>query len=99
MVKMNQQFALKPVKTLIKKSLSEEETIHADLGEIAFDEVARAMGAHGERVGRLEELGPALERSLQSGRAAVVQVDVDRVAHMWAPGLLHFKNMHLEPGG
>ncbi len=99
MVKMNQQFALKPVKTLLKKALSEEETINADLGEICFDEVGRAMGAHGERVSQPDELRPALERSLAAGRAAVVHVDVDRVAHMWAPGLLHFKEMHQEPAG
>ena len=50
MVKMNQQFMLKPIKTLIRKSLGPDETIKADLGEIRFDELARAMGAHGERV-------------------------------------------------
>ncbi len=99
MVKMNQQFALSPLKTMLKKSLDEHETINADLGEIAFDDVARAMGAHGERVRQPGELRPALARSLESGRPAVVHVDVDRVAHMWAPGLLHFKQMHLEPGG
>ena len=50
MVKMNQQFALKPIKTLIRKSLGPDETIKADLGEIRFDKLAEAMGAHGERV-------------------------------------------------
>jgi acetolactate synthase-1/2/3 large subunit len=28
----------------------------------------------------------------------VIHVDVDPVAHMWAPGLDVFKAMHLEPG-
>jgi acetolactate synthase-1/2/3 large subunit len=99
MVKMNQQFALNPLKTLLKKSLSPEETINADLGEIRFDLLAESMGAHGERVSSVEELKPALERSLACGRAAVVHVDVDPVAHMWAPSLRHFKNMHAEPTG
>ena len=67
MVKMNQQFALKPIKTLIKKSLGPDETIKADLGEIRFDELARAMGAHGERVADPRELKAAIERSLASG--------------------------------
>ena len=44
MVKMNQQFALKPIKTLIKKSLGPDETIKADLGEIRFDKLAEADG-------------------------------------------------------
>jgi acetolactate synthase-1/2/3 large subunit len=99
MVKMNQQFALKPLKTLIRKSLGPDETIKADLGEIRFDELARSMGAHGERVADPRELAPALERSLASGGPAVIHVDVDPVKHMWAPGLMHFKDMHQEPKG
>ena len=99
MVKMNQQFALKPLKTLIKKSLGPDETIKADLGEIRFDELGRAMGAHGERVGDPRELRGAIERSLASGGPAVIHVDVDPVKHMWAPGLMHFKDMHQEPKG
>jgi acetolactate synthase-1/2/3 large subunit len=99
MVKMNQQFALKPIKTLIRKSLGPDETIKADLGEIRFDKVAEAMGAHGERVADPRELAAALERALACGGAAVVHVDVDPVKHMWAPGLMHFKDMHLEPKG
>jgi acetolactate synthase-1/2/3 large subunit len=99
MVKMNQQFMLRPLKTLIMKSLGPEETIKADLGEIAFDRLAEAMGAHGERVADPAELGPALERSLAAGKCAVIHVDVDPVKHMWAPGLLHFKKMHEEPAG
>jgi len=99
MVKMNQQFALKPVKTLIRKSLGPDETIKADLGEIEFDALARAMGAHGERVADPRALQAAIERALASGGPAVIHVDVDPVKHMWAPGLMHFKDMHLEPKG
>lgn len=99
MVKMNQQFALKPIKTMIRKSLGPDETIKTDLGEIEFDKLAQSMGAHGERVGDPRELRPAIERALASGGPAVVHVDVDPVKHMWAPGLMHFKDMHLEPKG
>ena len=99
MVKMNQQFALRPVKTMIKKSLPEEETINADLGEIEFHKVGEAMGAHGERVSKVEELRPALARCVAAERTSVIHVDVDPVTHMWAPGLLAFKDMHLEPKG
>ena len=42
---------------------------------------------------------PAIERALASGGPAVIHVDVDPVKHMWAPGLMHFKDMHLEPKG
>ena len=99
MVKMNQQFMLRPIKTMLLKHLDPDETIKADLGEVAFDALARSMGAHGERVSDAQELRPALERALASGGCAVVHVDVDPVKHMWAPGLLHFKKMHEEPAG
>ena len=99
MVKMNQQFALRPLKTLLRKSLDPEETIRADLGEIEFDKLAQSMGAHGERVADPRELPAALERAIACGGPAVVHVDVDPVKHMWAPGLVHFKDMHQEPQG
>jgi acetolactate synthase-1/2/3 large subunit len=84
---------------MLKKSLGQGETINTDLGEIAFDQLARAMGAHGERVANPDDLRQALERSLASGRCAVIHVDLDPVKHMWAPGLMHFKEMHQEPKG
>jgi len=99
MVKMNQQFMLRPWKTLVMKSLGPEETIKADLGEIDFAKLAESMGAHGERVSDPKDLRAALERARDAGRCAVVHVDVDPVKHMWAPGLIHFKKMHEEPSG
>ncbi|MFH2010867.1 MAG: thiamine pyrophosphate-binding protein [bacterium] len=99
MVKMNQQFGLRPVKTLLLKSLGPDETINADLGEIEFDKLGEAMGAHGERVADPAELPGAIRRCLAAKRAAVIHVDVDRVKHMWAPNLKTFKEMHEEPRG
>ena len=99
MVKINQSFSLKPVKTLLFKSLSADETINTDLGEIEWDQLARAMGAHGERVADPAGLRPAIERALASGKPAVIHVDVDPVKHMWAPELKTFKDMHAEPKG
>ncbi len=99
MVKMNQQFALKPLKTVIKKSLSADETINTELGEIAFDRLAASMGAYGERVADPEDLEGAIRRAIESKQPAVIHVDVDPVAHLWAPELKTFKEMHLEPEG
>jgi len=103
MVKVTQSFALKFVKSFwnlkVKgRALNPEDTYNTELGEIQWDDMARAMGAHGERVADPSELRPALERCLESGRCAVIHVDVDPVLHMLAPGLIHFKNMHQEPG-
>jgi acetolactate synthase-1/2/3 large subunit len=99
MVKVNQEFALDPEKTLREGGIDPARTINTDLGEIRFDLLAESMGAHGERVSRASELRPALERSLASGRCAVIHVDVDPVAHKFAPNLVAFKEMHAEPAG
>lgn len=71
--------------------------INADFEEIAFDKVAAAMGCHGERAADPAALQAALERSAASGKPAVVHVDVDPFAHLFAPGLQEFKAMHQEP--
>ena len=99
MVKMNQSFTLDPVRTVQERSLPPDQTINTDLNEIRFDALAESMGAHGERVSTKDQLQEALERCLASGRCSVIHVDVNPVDHMWAPGLIHFKNMHLEPEG
>jgi acetolactate synthase-1/2/3 large subunit len=97
MVKFSQSMALDPKTMLERKSLPPGATVNTDFEEIRFDDLARSMGAHGERVARAADLRPALERALASGRPAVIHVDVDPVAHLWAPGLDVFKAMHLEP--
>jgi acetolactate synthase-1/2/3 large subunit len=99
MVKVNQEFTLDPKRTLTEGGLGPGETINTDLGEIRFDQLAESMGAHGERVREAGGLKPALERSLASGRCAVIHVDVDPVAHKFAPNLAVFKEMHAEPAG
>lgn len=99
MVKMTQQFAFRPLKTLIKKRLDEGETINGDLAETRFDDLGRAMGAYGERVADPAGLEGAVRRALAHGGPAVIHVDVDPTKHMWAPGLKHFKAMHQEPAG
>ena len=45
--------------------------------DIRYESIMRAFGGHGEFVGRPEELKPALQRSLQSGLPACINVKVD----------------------
>lgn len=97
MVKINQSFMLSPLRTLAFKTLPPEENINTDLGEILWDQLARSMGAHGERVADPAGIRGALERSFASGKCAVIHVDVDPVKHLWAPELKTFKDMHQEP--
>ncbi len=97
MVKFGQSMALDPETMEAERSLPPGKLINTDFEEIRFDQLAQSMGAHGERVSRGRDLRPALERCLASHRPAVIHVDVDPVAHMWAPGVDVFKAMHLEP--
>lgn len=46
-----------------------------------YDLFAQAMGAHGEHVADAKELGPALERAFASGKAAVLNVPIDRATN------------------
>ena len=45
----------------------------AGLGGTDYSAIARAFGCFGERVSRLEDVRPALQRSLDSGRPAVIE--------------------------
>lgn len=104
MVKMSQQIASAPVLTIATKMLTgsnlpEGRTVYADFAPCRYDLMAEAMGAHGEHVTDSADLEQALIRARDCGRAAVVQVDVDNVEHLWAPGLQAFKKMHQEPKG
>ncbi len=101
MVKINQMVALQPVRDMFATALGPDHsrTINTELGEIAWDHLASAMGAYGERVSDPNQLEPALRRCLDENRCAVIHVDVEPTAHMFAPGLQHFKDMHQEPAG
>ncbi len=96
MVKLTQSIGLGMLRPVI--GTEQQGTINADFEEIAFDEVARAMGCHGERVSDAAELESALRRCVESGKPSVVHVDVDPNMHLFAPGLQEFKAMHQEPG-
>jgi len=70
------------------------KTIGVVTSPVRYDEVARALGCHGERVERAEEIRPALERAAASGKPAVVQVLVDAAENVSPPGLLEFAQMY-----
>lgn len=54
------------------------------LGDVRYHEVAKGFGLHGERVTRLEDVGPAIERAIASGGPACIDVTVD--LDLVAPG-------------
>jgi acetolactate synthase-1/2/3 large subunit len=58
-----------------------------------YDQVAEAFGCHGELVETEAALQPALERATASGKPALIQVMVDRMANLAPPGLLEFGSL------
>lgn len=104
MVKMSQQIAAAPIATIARKmilntALPDGQIMYADFEACRYDQLATALGAHGEYVTSAPDLRAALERARDCGGPAVVHVQVDSVEHMWAPGLRAFKKMHQEPKG
>jgi acetolactate synthase-1/2/3 large subunit len=58
-----------------------------DHAPVRYDQVAAAMGCHGEYVERGADLQPALQRAVASGRPAVIHARVDPEANVDPPGL------------
>lgn len=61
------------------RSYGAPRALGLDLLPARYDKVAEGFGAHGEYVERPAELAPALERSARAGRAACVNVMIDRL--------------------
>lgn len=57
-----------------------------DHAPVRYDRIGAAMGCHAEYVEAVEELRPALERSVASGKPAVIHVVVDPDANVDPPG-------------
>jgi acetolactate synthase-1/2/3 large subunit len=51
-----------------------EGDVISRLAPTRYDQVAEGFGAHGESVEKAEDLGPAIQRALDAGRPAVVNV-------------------------
>jgi acetolactate synthase-1/2/3 large subunit len=66
------------------------------LGVVRYDQVVQALGGHGELVEKAEEIQPALDRALQSGLPACVNVMVDPKPK--SPGLMTFMMMEVMLG-
>jgi acetolactate synthase-1/2/3 large subunit len=47
------------------------------LGDVRYHDVAKGFGCYGERVARLEDIGPAIGRALDSGLPGCIDVTVD----------------------
>jgi acetolactate synthase-1/2/3 large subunit len=51
--------------------------VACDLSATRYDLIVEGMGGHGEFVEKPEDLGPAIQRAIDSGRPACVNVMLD----------------------
>lgn len=61
------------------RSYGEARAHGCDLLPSRYDKVVEALGGHGEFVERIDDLAPALDRALASGKPACVNVIIERV--------------------
>jgi thiamine pyrophosphate-dependent acetolactate synthase large subunit-like protein len=67
--------------------------------QVRFDRIAEGYGAHGEFVERREDIAPAIERALASGRPAVVQIPVNgEISSLEVPGFEEFATWYGDKG-
>lgn len=70
--------------------------IGVDFTDIRYDEIARACGCWGERVEEPQDITPALERAVASGKPAVLDVVIDRWANLAPPDLENLAAVWME---
>lgn len=68
---------------------------------VRLDKTAESFGAYGEYVERAEDVGPAVERALASGKPAVIHAVIDTEAnssYAGVPGFQEFRTWYGEEG-
>jgi len=64
-----------------------------DLARVRYDRVAEGLGCHGEYVEEQEQLAPALQRAVDSGKPALLHVQVDPELNAAPVGWEQFRKM------
>jgi acetolactate synthase-1/2/3 large subunit len=69
----------------------DEAGIISKLADSDYDQVARGLGAGGERVSRLDDVGPAIRRALASGKPTCINLSVSgEVVHPVTPSMVGY---------
>jgi len=76
-------------------AFGENRDVEVRWGSARFDRIAEAYGGHGEFVESTADIAPAMQRALESGRTAVVQIVVDPRANVFeAPNWEEFSTWY-----
>jgi acetolactate synthase-1/2/3 large subunit len=60
-----------------RRRFGEGRIVGANLANTRYDELARALGGHGELVEQAADFGPAFQRAVESGKPAILNVITD----------------------
>ncbi|RMF47069.1 MAG: hypothetical protein D6755_05710 [Anaerolineae bacterium] len=60
-------------------------------GQVRYDLLAQSLGCYGEKVDEPEQLEPALQRAVESGKPALLHVTVDKNLNAKPPGYELFR--------
>ncbi len=72
--------------------LGPEQYVDIDIRPgVRYDVIAQGLGCHGEKVDELDELLPALQSAVQSGKPAVIHVAVDAAVNADPIGFKEFR--------
>ncbi len=63
--------------------------VATDLRPVRYEKVVEALGGHGEYVEKAQDVGPAVERALRSGRPSLVNVKVRSVISPLAEAMIN----------
>ena len=69
-------------------------TVNVKQSEARYDQVARALGGHGELIDTPDGIAPAIDRALAADGPTVIQVVVDDRENVHPPGLDEFHGMY-----
>jgi acetolactate synthase-1/2/3 large subunit len=70
-----------------QKLVYDERYCGVDFTDVRYDKMAEAMGCYGERVTEPDQIRPALQRAVESGQPAVLDVLMDPEIHLVPPDL------------
>ncbi len=79
-----------------QKLVYDARYIGVDFTDARYDKLAEALGCYGERVTEPAQIRPALERAVDSGLPAVLDVIVDIDVHMVPPDLVMLDSVWME---
>jgi len=79
-----------------QKLVYEERYCGVDFTDARYDKLAEALGCYGERISEPAQIRPALQRAVDSGLPAVLDVSVDVDIHLVPPDLALIESVWAE---